>query len=111
MSVLLDLRDVDDPSIVRHRAPRLEQSGHPLAPPLASAQNGTQPTGGITMRAAVGDRIVVQGTHVGEHARDGEVLEVHGADGGPPFLVRWSDSGHESLFFPGPDATVQHYQH
>jgi len=34
--------------------------------------------------------------------RDGEILEVHGEDGGPPYLVRWSDSGHESLVFPGP---------
>lgn len=61
------------------------------------------------MRAAVGDRIVIRGHHVGEPARDGEVLEVRGADGGPPYLVKWSDTGHESLFFPGSDATVQHF--
>ena len=63
------------------------------------------------MHAAVGDRIVIHGHHVGEHARDGEVREVHGADGGPPFLVRWSDSGHETLFFPGPDATIERSPH
>lgn len=61
------------------------------------------------MRAKVGDRIVVKGHHVGEPVRDGEVLEVRGEDGGPPFLVRWSDNGHESLFYPGSDATVEHY--
>jgi uncharacterized protein DUF1918 len=63
------------------------------------------------MHAAVGDRILVQGHHVGERSRDGEVVEVQGAGGEPPFLVRWSDSGHESIFFPGPDATIEHHQH
>ena len=61
------------------------------------------------MKAAEGDRIVVRAHHVGEHDRDGEVLEVHGEDGGPPFLVRWSDDGHEGLFYPGTDAVVEHY--
>ena len=60
------------------------------------------------MRATVGDRIVVRSTHIGEPDRDGEILEVHGADGGPPFLVRWSDSGHEGLLFPGPDTQIHH---
>jgi hypothetical protein len=36
---------------------------------------------------------------------------VHGADGAPPYVVRWSDSGRESLVFPGPDAYVQHFSH
>lgn len=58
------------------------------------------------MQAKVGDRIVVHGTHVSDAERDGEVLEVHGTDGGPPYLVRWSDNGHESLYFPGPGATI-----
>jgi hypothetical protein len=59
------------------------------------------------MEAKVGDRIVIKGHHIGEPDRDCEVLEVHGESGGPPYLVRWGDSGHESLFFPGPDAAVQ----
>ena len=59
------------------------------------------------MQATVGDRIVVHSAHVDEKVRDGEVLEVRGAEGGPPFLVRWSD-GHEALVFPGPDAEIQH---
>jgi hypothetical protein len=54
------------------------------------------------MKAKVGDRLVVPGTHVDDSVRDGEILEVHGEDGGPPYLVRWSDNGHESLVFPGP---------
>ena len=58
------------------------------------------------MHAKVGDRIVVPGTHVDDPVRDGEVLEVHGAEGSPPYLVRWSDNGHESLVFPGPSAHI-----
>lgn len=63
------------------------------------------------MQASVGDRIIIKGHRIGEPDRDCEVLEVRGPDGGPPFLVRWEDSGHECLFFPGTDATVQHYEH
>lgn len=63
------------------------------------------------MNAAVGDRIIIKGHRVGEPSRDGEVLEVRGPDGGPPFVVRWGDSGHETLFFPGADATVHHFEH
>jgi hypothetical protein len=36
---------------------------------------------------------------------------VHGKGGEPPFLVRWEEDGHESLFFPGADAAVQHFEH
>jgi Domain of unknown function (DUF1876)/Domain of unknown function (DUF1918) len=57
------------------------------------------------MDAAVGDRLVVAAAVLGGPMRDGEILQV-GSDGGPPYLVRWSDDGHESLFFPGPDARV-----
>jgi hypothetical protein len=63
------------------------------------------------MQASVGDRIVIKGHRVGEHDRDCEVIEVRGSDGGPPYRVRWGDTGHESTFFPGSDATVQHYEH
>ncbi len=63
------------------------------------------------MQAKVGDRIVIRGHHVGEPDRDCEILEVRGANGEPPYLVRWGDSGHEGLFFPGPDASVRHYEH
>ena len=63
------------------------------------------------MRASVGDRIVIKGHRVGEASRDCQVLEVRGADGGPPFWVRWDDNGHEALFFPGSDAEVHHFDH
>ena len=57
------------------------------------------------MKAKVGDRLVVESHTVGSPRREGEIVEVQGADGGPPFLVRWSD-GHEGLTFPGSDAHV-----
>lgn len=63
------------------------------------------------MRAAVGDRLVIEGHVVGEHDRDAQVLEVHGVDGAPPYLVRWDDTGQEGLFFPGSDARIQHFEH
>lgn len=63
------------------------------------------------MRAKIGDRIVVKGHRTGEPDRDCEVIEVHGQEGGPPYLVRWGDSEHETLFFPGSDALVQESGH
>lgn len=62
------------------------------------------------MRASVGDRIVIKGHRVGEHERDCVVVGVEHADGEPPYLVRWEDSDHETLFFPGPDARVEHVE-
>ena len=59
------------------------------------------------MHASVGDRIVVHGRTVDTADRTGEVLEARGADGGPPFLVRFVD-GHQGLVFPGPDVQVLH---
>lgn len=60
------------------------------------------------MHATTGDRIIVRAAHVDEPNRDGEVLEVRGADGAPPYLVRWSDTGHEGLYYPGPDTVIHH---
>ena len=63
------------------------------------------------MQASKGDRIIIRGHRVGEHDRDCEVLEVRGTDGGPPYVVRWGDSGHETLFFPGSDAVLEVLEH
>jgi hypothetical protein len=61
--------------------------------------------------AEVGDRLVIRSLHVDGPVRDAEILEVRGEGGRPPYLVRWSDTGHESLVFPGPDGHVQHFEH
>ena len=58
------------------------------------------------MHASVHDRIVVRSQHVDERNREGEILEVRGADGTPPYLVRWADTGHEGLYFPQADAVI-----
>jgi hypothetical protein len=63
------------------------------------------------MIAAPGDRLVVHSQHVDEPTRDAEVLEVRHEDGTPPYLVRWSDTGHVGLLYPGPDAEVHHHDH
>ena len=57
------------------------------------------------MRAQVGDHLVVEGRTDTRSKQEGEVVEVRGADGAPPYVVRWSD-GHEGLVFPGPDAHI-----
>lgn len=57
-------------------------------------------------RAAPGDRITAHSDRVGRAGRSGEVVEVRGSDGGPPYVVRWSDSDQETIFFPGPGTVV-----
>ncbi|MFQ6171072.1 dsRBD fold-containing protein [Oryzobacter sp. R7] len=57
------------------------------------------------MRADRGDRIILAGEHVDNPTRAGEVLGC-GADGGPPYTVRWDD-GHTSTLFPGPGSVLR----
>jgi uncharacterized protein DUF1918 len=59
------------------------------------------------MQATVGDRIHVHSNAVGAKDRIGEILEVRGAGGAPPYRVRYPD-GHESLVYPGPDCVIEH---
>ena len=63
------------------------------------------------MKASVGDHIIIEGHKQGEPVRDGRVVEVRTENGSPPYEVEWSDNGHVTLFFPGPDAKVQHFAH
>jgi hypothetical protein len=59
------------------------------------------------MKAKVGDRLILEGTHVGDPRRVGIVTRLRRDDGEPPYVVRWLDTGGESLVFPGPDARVE----
>lgn len=59
------------------------------------------------MKAHRGDRLILEGTHVGDQRRIGIITELRHADGTPPYVVRWLDTGHEALVFPGPDARVE----
>jgi hypothetical protein len=58
------------------------------------------------MKAKVGDQLLVESSSAEQHRREGDIIEVRGADGAPPFVVRWPD-GHEALCYPGPDARVR----
>jgi hypothetical protein len=64
---------------------------------------GFQP---VPHEAAAGDRLVVRPHHLGESERDAEILEVLGTHGGPPYRVRWTDDGHETVVYPGSDVYV-----
>ncbi len=63
------------------------------------------------MQAHPGDRLVISGHRNGEPKRTGQVKEVRGADGGPPYRVTWDDSGRTTLLFPGPDCTIEPLDH
>ncbi len=54
-----------------------------------------------------GDHLLVRGHTVSQPDRNAEVLKVLGANGGPPYQVRWAEDGHEGLFFPGSDALIE----
>lgn len=59
------------------------------------------------MKAKIGDRLIEEGTHVGDLRRIGVIKAVRHDDGTPPYVVQWQDSGHEALVFPGSDARVE----
>jgi hypothetical protein len=65
----------------------------------------------LFMQAQVGDELTVKGHHQGDEDHHGEIIEVIGADGAPPYMVRWRD-GFESLFYirprPGSAAAQGH---
>jgi hypothetical protein len=54
--------------------------------------------------------MVVASARLDGPVRDGEIVRADN-DGAGPYLVRWADSGRETLFFPGPDAHVEHPDH
>jgi hypothetical protein len=76
---------------------------------LVGDATGAQPyeMGWFTMKAHVGDRLVLEGTHVGDHRRVGVIMEVRSEDGAPPYVVHWLDDDHEAFVFPGADSRVE----
>ncbi|MEV4611458.1 DUF1918 domain-containing protein [Kitasatospora sp. NPDC049258] len=61
------------------------------------------------MQAMVGDRLHIHSRSVGMLDRQGEIIEVRGVDGSPPYLVQFED-GHEGLIYPGPDTIIEPHQ-
>ena len=53
-----------------------------------------------------GDLVIVEGHRIGESRRIGEILERLGEAGHEHYRVRWDD-GHESVFYPSSDSTIQ----
>ncbi|MET0713900.1 MAG: DUF1918 domain-containing protein [Mycetocola sp.] len=61
------------------------------------------------MHTTAGERIIIRGGTVGAPDRHGQIIEVRGDEGQPPYMVRFDD-GHESLVYPGPDCVIEHAQ-
>ncbi|GAB2668958.1 hypothetical protein GCM10027271_30850 [Saccharopolyspora gloriosae] len=59
------------------------------------------------MYAEVGEWLIVEGIHLDDPRRKGQITEVRGPDGTPPYVVHWLEDGHVSLFFPGPDTHTE----
>lgn len=57
------------------------------------------------MKANIGDWLFVNSRNDSTHARRAKILDV-GRDGAPPYTVRWADTDHEAIVFPGPDAEI-----
>jgi hypothetical protein len=76
---------------------------------IGCEEDGRRPTRPVkedAMQAHVGDRLVVHGRHVGDGERSGEIVEVRGTNGEPPYRVRW-DNGVTDLIIPSSDASIQ----
>lgn len=57
------------------------------------------------MQARSGDWLIMHSHTDGGHVRKAEIITT-GADGAPPYTVRWIEDDRESVVFPGPDAQV-----
>ncbi len=86
--------------------------------PVTARTAGTATVGGLAgfaaparrrtaLHAHPGDTLVVHSHIPRAPDRLGEIFEVRTEAGDPPFAVRWSDTGHVSFVYPGPDAEVR----
>ncbi len=53
-----------------------------------------------------GDLVEIDGRHVGDLGRTGEIVSVLGEEGHLHYLVRWED-GRESILYPGEGTTIR----
>jgi hypothetical protein len=74
--------DATSPNVPRRR---------PLVPHQEAAMH---------LHGSVGDAVIVDGVHINDPPRRGEIIAVVGTGEAEHFRVRWTD-GHESSFFPG----------
>jgi len=73
--------------------------------PLETEERIVGGSGRCGMRADVGDQLIIESNRVDSPRKVGEILEVQGEDGAPPYVVRWAD-GHQGVMYPGADAHV-----
>ena len=59
------------------------------------------------MHAKPGDHFIVRSARVGEPDRAGEIVETHGPDGTPPYVVRWDATGKTGVLVPGADTLLE----
>lgn len=80
--------------LLKHLAGRVEQIDSPAS---------------LGLHARVGDILVVRGAHVGERDRRAVIEAIEGADGSPPYIVRWTDDRDDRshLYYPGSDAHIE----
>jgi hypothetical protein len=67
---------------------------------IEDACEGHRAEGRCRMLAESGDQLIGRGTLSTYPELLGEIVGVVGDDGQPPYLVRWFDTGSESLFEP-----------
>lgn len=103
-----ELADLMHPLADEVFAPHREPPPLALASEDAAAEAPNLPPRRREMRARPGDTLVVHRHAAGQPDRLGKICEVRSPAGDPPFLVRWSDDGHVSFIYPGPDAEVRH---
>ncbi|NYH52231.1 MULTISPECIES: DUF1918 domain-containing protein [Nocardiopsis] len=58
------------------------------------------------MHASVGDYVHTHGVASTDGRNTGEIVEVRGANDGPPYVVRFPD-GEERVIYPGPGTVVE----
>jgi hypothetical protein len=60
------------------------------------------------MTTQIGDEIMIMSQKLHQLVREGEIRGVSDDPSGVVYLVRWSDTGYESLLRPGPDVVIKH---
>ena len=63
--------------------------------------------GACVMKAHIGDQVIVASAQTGAPARTGSIVELRHPDGTPPYVVRWDDTGHDGVYFPGTDGRIE----
>ena len=75
---------------------------------LSSADRHEElPQPSATLRAEIGDTLVIDQACPAGKPRIGEIIAVPNPDGSPPYLVRWLAGEYESVIMPGPAARVE----